>query len=288
MSLLKIAHLSDPHFATVTYNPNQFLSKRWLGNCNLLLFRNKTYQTDHLGYLPDLLSSLHFDAVAITGDFTTTSLPEEYQKAKFLVDAIKNKNIKTFVLPGNHDIYTKESERKKRFAQFFPSSEKNGVEVLEIKKNLFWIGLHCAYASNLFLSDGIFSSVIEQELVQRLDAIPKEAFCIMGNHFPLFTSGNFRHDLRKAKRLQAVLKNFPQVKIYLHGHIHKPAIRQEPLLPLVLNSGSVAHLPGGTFYSIEIFDTGCNVKRYCLQNDLKLQTWKVDQDLDFSFTSNSS
>lgn len=286
MSFIKIVHLSDLHFASITYNLNQFLSKRWLGNTNLLLFRNKTYQTDHLNYLPDLFSSLHVDAVVITGDFTTTSLPQEYQKARAFVDLLEKKSLKTFVLPGNHDVYTKEAERNNRFFQFFPTSVEKGVEVIEIKNNLFWIGLHCAYASNLFLSNGIFSQTIEEELIAKLNALPKEAICIMGNHFPLYSSGNFRHDLKKSKRLQTILKNFPQVKLYLHGHVHTPSFQEG--LPLVLNSGSVSHLPGGTFYSIDLYPTKCRVKRYRLQNTTPLNNWQIDQDLDFSFAKSSS
>lgn len=290
MSLLKIAHLSDPHFATVTYDPRQFLSKRWLGNGNLILFRNKTYQTDHLKYLPHFLSSLNLDVVAITGDFTTTSLPEEYQKAKEFVQTFEKKGLKTFVLPGNHDVYTKESAEAKRFSQFFPSLEHHGVEVCEIKKNLFWIGLHCAYASNLFLSDGRFTQEIEEELKKQLQQLPSDATCIMGNHFPLYSSSNFRHNLKKTKRLQKILQSFPQVKLYLHGHIHKPNYQEGKQfhLPLVLNSGSISHLPGGTFYIIELFLSGCTIKRYRLQNDKKLNDWQVDQELFFSFEKSSS
>ena len=117
----QIVHISDPHFAAVTYNPMQFLSKRWLGNLNLMLFRNKSYQTDHLMHLPALFKALDVEAVCITGDMASTSRHEEFKLAKKFVDQFREKGMKTFVLPGNHDVYTKGAEREKRFYHYFPS-----------------------------------------------------------------------------------------------------------------------------------------------------------------------
>ena len=79
---LRIAHLSDPHFSKITYSPRQFLSKRWMGNLNLLLFRNQAYQTQYLWHLPELVESLEVESVFITGDFSSTSLNEEFLEGK--------------------------------------------------------------------------------------------------------------------------------------------------------------------------------------------------------------
>ena len=285
MTSLRIAHLSDPHFATITYHPNQFLSKRWLGNCNLILFRNKIHRTRPLSQLPAFLSSLKVDFVAITGDLTTTSLDEEYAQAKVFVDSFSEHKMVTAVLPGNHDIYTKESERAKRFYHYFPSpASESKVEVKKIKEGFWWIGLHCAYASNLFLSNGTFTTAMEKPLQEALENIPSQDCVIMGNHFPLFSTGNLRHDLQGAKRLQELLKNYPKVKLYLHGHdhIHYAIDRGREGFPLVVNAGSISHLPGGGFYLLELSAQSCLYQHYI--SETKGNSWKIQKEQRISFS----
>lgn len=280
MHSIRIAHISDPHFASITYNPNQFFSKRWLGNCNLILFRHKTYQTNHLSYLPELFTSLNVEVVAITGDLTTTSLDKEYNKAKIFVDSFKERNMTTIVLPGNHDMYTKESEKRKRFYHYFPSrASKSKVEIKKLKEGFWWIGLDCAYASNLFLSNGKFTTDIENTLKYSLEQIPSQDCIIMGNHFPLFSTGNMRHDLSGAKRLQSLLKYYPNVKLYLHGHDHIPYLidKQNEGFPLVFNAGSVSHLPEGSFYLLELSKESCQWQHFNLQNKSDMKNWMVQE-----------
>jgi len=286
MSKIKIAHLSDPHFASITYNLNQFLSKRWLGNTNLICFRNKTYQTDHLTHIPNLLSSLGVDAVCITGDFTTTSLDAEYERARAFVDQFKELNLKTFVLPGNHDVYTRESERSARFHHYFPSSlEKNRIEVQNIAERWWYIGLDCALATGLVFSNGKFFDQMQIDLEKAIASIPPNEFIIIANHFPLFSAVNWRHGLVGAKKLTQILKRHANIKLYLHGHDHVPYIvdKVDEGFPLVLNSGSVAHLPKGSFYMLELSDTGCLVEHLTLNKDDEGSNWSIDKQQRYAF-----
>ncbi|NGX53770.1 MAG: 3',5'-cyclic adenosine monophosphate phosphodiesterase CpdA [Chlamydiae bacterium] len=118
MEPIRLAHLSDPHFASVTYSPRQFFSKRWLGNTNLILFRKKAYQTDHLKHIPELLETLDVETVFITGDVATTSRDEEFAKAAAFASKFKQP---VHLVPGNHDCYTRGSDREKRFYRYFPA-----------------------------------------------------------------------------------------------------------------------------------------------------------------------
>lgn len=267
MNSLRIAHISDPHFASLSFNFNQFFSKRWLGNCNLLLFRSKLHRTDELIQLPKLFSSLQVDLVAITGDLTTTSLDKEYIKAKAFVSSFTDYGLMTVLLPGNHDIYTKGSARAKRFYQYFPSAAAEGkIEVKKIKESFWWIGLDCAYASNLFLSDGKFTAEMKKALEKILVKIPSSDSVIMGNHFPLFSSGNRRHDLQGTQELQKLLQRFPQVRLYLHGHDHVHYIvdKRKEGLPLTFNAGSISHWPERGFYLIDLTEKECHWQRHNL------------------------
>lgn len=277
---MKIAHLSDLHFSCITWHPRQFLSKRWLGNWNHILFRQRTYQTSHLHGIPSLLETLKVEQVFLTGDFSTTSLEEEFLQASQL---IKTFHQPVFYLPGNHDCYTKEAEEKKLFYDYFPSEGLKTKRVVSrpIGENWWWIGLDCALATPPFYSYGRFTTEMEKPLQDALAAIPSDAHILFGNHFPLIPSGRPRHDLARADVLQEIIRRDGRVKLYLHGHDHAPYIidRQAERLPLVLNAGSCAYSRKGTFYFIDLQRDSCLLQRYIYNAN----EWKVDQRREFSF-----
>ncbi len=259
---LRIAHLSDPHFSHITLNPSQFLSKRWMGNLNLILFRRKSYQTGHLDYLPQLMKNLDIDLVVISGDFTATSLDSEFEAARKFVHSF---NQQVITLPGNHDVYTRAAEKEKTYYKYFPSKslEKTRVEKIQLKKNWWWVGLDCARANTLLKSNGCFFQEMHDPLVKTLESISRDQHVILGNHFPLFPSGRKSHDTDRGDLLAALVKRYPHVKLYLHGHDHEPYIidRRDEGYPLTLNAGSCAHQPDGTFYVVELNNESAIVER---------------------------
>jgi len=280
-SALRIAHLSDPHFSHATYHPAQFFSKRWIGNFNLIFSRQRTYQTQHLWHLPELLKTLNVENVFITGDFTSTSQDKEFAEGKYFVDQFLQKGLPTFVLPGNHDCYIKSVEKTRRFYSFFSSEalKDKRVETVPLKKGWWYIGLDCAVATPPFCSYGVFLESTEHFLKEALLSIPASERVIVGNHFPLYTTGRPLHDLKRAAELQQLLKSFPQVKLYLHGHDHNDYLfdRQNEGLPLVLNSGSCAHKPDGSFYLVELFEQECLVQRLLFRKEAHNEfSWNLD------------
>ena len=284
---LRIAHLSDPHFSKISYDLKQFLSKRWIGNLNLYLFRKRSYYTEHLAHLPELIESLKVDSVFITGDFSSTSSKEEFIEGEKFVNAFKERGLPTFILPGNHDCYTRSAERKRSFYNVFSlqSLQDTKVESLPLKNGWWYIGLDCALATPPFCSYGYFSEEMEEHLRSTLSSIPKEQNILICNHFPLFTSRRPNHELSRAKALQALLRSFPQVKLYLHGHDHHPYIidRQYDGYPLVLNSGSCAHKPEGMFYLIDLFEKECLVQHLLFRRENQNFFWVIDWQKHYNF-----
>lgn len=285
---LRIAHLSDPHFSHITFHPKQFLSKRWIGNLNLLLHRKKSYQTEHLWHLPELFKQLEVETAFITGDFSSTSLDEEFSDGRRFCFAFSERGIPLHVVPGNHDCYTKEAVRKSRFYAFFPPGadlRKRRVERVLLGKGWWYIGLDCAVVSPPFCSYGHFFKTTQDYLKEALLDIPANGKVIIGNHFPLFTTNRPHHDLKRAKALQEILKAFPQVKLYLHGHDHTHYIidRQKEGYPLVLNSGSCAHKPNGTFFLLDLFENECLIQRLLFRSEKDGSChWTIDWQRHFS------
>ncbi|MCH9624861.1 MAG: 3',5'-cyclic adenosine monophosphate phosphodiesterase CpdA [Chlamydiales bacterium] len=284
-SSFRIAHLSDPHFSSISYSPKQFLSKRWMGNLNLMLFRYPFYQTEHLWHLPELVENLEVESVFVTGDFSSTSLDEEFAKGKQLIDGFKEKNLPTFAVPGNHDCYTAEASKHQDYYRFLSSNELRDkkIEKHSLGKGWWYIGLDCAVSAPLFCAYGNFFEETEKHLEQALLEIPKNERVIIANHFPLYPHNRPKHDLKRADALQALLKRYPQVKLYLHGHDHGHYIvdRQEEGLPLVLNSGSAAHKPNGTFYVIDLFEEACLVQKLLFSKKKGEFSWVLDWQKNF-------
>ena len=286
---MRIAHISDPHFSRFTLHPSQFLSKRWMGNFNFQLFRKKSYQTAHLWKLPQLLTSLNVDVVFITGDFSSTSLDEEFEEGKKFLQAFQDQGLPTHVLPGNHDSYTRQSQRERRFYDFLASQDlrTKRVECIPLQKGWWYVGIDCAVAAPLFCAYGIFSVEIETHLIEALSKIPATDRVVLCNHFPLFPAGRSLHDLKRVHALQKMLQRFPQVVLYLHGHDHKSYIvdRQSEGFPLTLNSGSCAHVSDGTFFIVDLFEKECLVKQLLFAQNGNEPAWDIHWQKDYSLKS---
>ena len=159
------------------------------------------------------------------------------------------------------------------------------MECFPLGKQWWYIGLDCAVAAPLFCAYGNFFEQTERHLDEALSKIPKSDRVIIGNHFPLYPNKRPKHDLKRAKKLQELLKRYEQVKLYLHGHDHKYYLvdKQEEGLPLVLNSGSCAHKPDGTFYLIDLFEKECLVQRLLFRKERNAFSWVIDWQKHFTF-----
>ncbi len=136
---MRIAHLSDLHFASWDWNISQFFSKRWLGNLNFIFGRRNHFDHNRLETLPLLLKSLDVTHAVVTGDLTTTSAPAEFNRAKRFISQIEAQGIEVFCIPGNHDHYTKKSYEDRHFYDHFSSSWQEGIPHVG-KKERIWKG----------------------------------------------------------------------------------------------------------------------------------------------------
>lgn len=272
-SLFTFAHISDLHFAKLSLNPIQFFSKQWLGNANVLLTRKRAFDPDSLTTLFPLFAEKQVDSVFITGDLSSTSQPSEFAQARELVNSLKSENLRVFAIPGNHDHYTKRAYESRLFYDFFParydtacpySLKEEGVTLFYLGKEWWLCLLDTALATSLISSRGLFSEKTEAALEAALKSIPAGQNVIMLNHFSLFTNESTRKELVRKEALKNILSQFPQVKLFLHGHTHRHAIAdlRASQLPIVLDSGSTAYKHAGTCNFIHIGKQGCLVEAF--------------------------
>ncbi len=288
MERLRVAHISDLHFGKVTLSPLQFFSKRWIGNLNLALARKRSLAPEKLDSLLTLLQGLRVDLVVVTGDLSTTSLKDEFLKAKEFLSRLENAGIKTVIIPGNHDHYTQRAWKQRRFYDFFPSHENRGLDlrtdgiaVIELNTTWTMVALDTALATALTSSRGLFSPDHEKKLFDALSAIPKSKNIMIINHFPLFQHERSSKILERAPALQETLKNFSNIRFYLHGHTHNHCIADLRAngLPIILDSGSTADQQRGSWNLIDLLPYSAELQAY----HGKLGNWQPFRKVAWSF-----
>lgn len=271
---MRIAHLSDFHFTHLTFNPFRLFSKRCLGNLNWLLSRKDEFFEEQLQPLPELFKKLQVDLILLGGDFATTALKEEFEKAE---QFIAKMHAPWIAIPGNHDCYTKSSFRQKRFYRYFSNPKKkiqdpvdfftlqdHRLEVHRLFKGWRLIALDTAIPTNFYSSEGFFSERLEELLLEALQLIPEEESIVLFNHYPFFQNDVQQHNLRRGENLQKILENVPRIRLYLHGHTHRHTIAdlQESRLPILLDSGSCAQGKKGSWNLIDLEEKGCAISTY--------------------------
>jgi 3',5'-cyclic AMP phosphodiesterase CpdA len=116
---LRIVHLSDVHVWRYAFNPLRLMNKRVLGMAELVTRRARKFRLERLADVVDRVLSLNADHVLITGDLTTTALPDEFRAAREALAGLLVDAGRVTVIPGNHDRYTTGSVRYRAFEEWF-------------------------------------------------------------------------------------------------------------------------------------------------------------------------
>ena len=265
---LRFAQISDLHYAHASWNPRQFFSKQWLGNFNLLLFRQRQFLPQRLELLVPLLKEKRINNLVVCGDISSTSRPAEFAMGKAFIEKT---GIKTFSVPGNHDHYTRRAYREKWFYDYFPAKyqeefnlKDHSVAAEKIAPGWWMALLDTAIATSLVSSEGLFSIVAEAHLERLLRQIPENDRIILVTHYPLFSPDHDRKKLLRASALQALLRRHRNVKLYLHGHTHRHCIAdlRPDGLPILLDAGTVSFRKRATCNFFEISDQKCTIDVY--------------------------
>lgn len=283
---MKIAHVADLHFSHASYSPLQFLSKRWLGNCNLMFSRKRTFCVQHIDPLPDLFRSLGVDLVLITGDVSTTSLDEEFALSAEFANKCIALGMSVKALPGNHDCYTKASCRTKRFYDFFDPCWGEGnlkeerLSSIDLGEALL-IGLDTSCATHLASSQGRFDTALERRLRERLGSISSKVPVFLANHFPFFAQSCSRRNLAGRELLRRVIEEHPCIRMYFQGHTHRHCVAdlRGHGLPVILDSGSSSHKTSGTWNLVDYTDKTATVSTYFWSDG----TWGVAKEIGITW-----
>lgn len=249
---MRIAHATDIHW----YSPPSLADlgsfKRLLGTANLILRgRRKEFDRTVQRALVDHLVGLAPDLVLLTGDFSATALDAEFQLAREDLQPLLDR-FPTFVIPGNHDVYTGAAQRDRTFEAVFSPwmGEPGPVRRLDVG-DVTVLGLDPNRATWIVAS----GEIPEAQLVglERALAQPELAArrVVLALHYPILDRrgeklyDNDHHGLVNADRLVEILRAAPVTPaLIVHGHVHhgfRAELRLGDRAVPIVNCGSSGH-----------------------------------------------
>ncbi|MFP4500439.1 MAG: metallophosphoesterase family protein [Candidatus Hydrogenedentota bacterium] len=235
MAVLKdrFVHIADLHFWEVVLNPLKLLNKRMLGNANVVLRRRHEFQVHFAEEYADAVAALGINTAVLTGDFTSTATEREFEAAQAFTRGLAARGLEVVVMPGNHDVYTFGSVRRKRFEVCFGDymPAKGYPARLDLPGGTPLI-IVPTVTPNILSSKGRITPAqvaASQALVRDTPDTP----VVVAGHYPLlhrthaYTTSSGRQ-LRNAASLRAMLAGAERDILYVAGHVHRFSYVQDP------------------------------------------------------------
>lgn len=248
MTDFRLAHLSDPHLPPPPspFRVADLLSKR---SVSRMAWRRK-----HARHDPAVLAALirdiearGVDHVAITGDLTNFSTPEEYAAAAEWLSSLGDPGGIT-VSPGNHDALVRRGAPD-RFTPWEPwlgDAGDDDFPRLRRRGPVALLNLSSAVATAPQSAQGRLGARQIADAAQRLRAAEGAFRVLLIHHPPADGLVSRRKSLTDAAELRAMLAE-AGAELILHGHAHEPSLAsvRGPRGPIpVLGAPSASSPPG--------------------------------------------
>lgn len=284
---MKVIHISDLHFPTEI----PLLSLRWkmfTGYFNYFLRRRKKYPGQLYQSLINVIQSINYDLLIISGDITNVSHEVEFKKARELLDPLLNE--KAFMIPGNHDRYMKSAIQpvdyfQKYFGEFLGENIKED-KYLKVKstKEIPVIGWDSNFPSGIGNAAGRVDEKVIADTISYLKENGISKYLLVCHH-PLWNPIGFEeskhHKMLNREDVIRNLKDTPPL-IYFHGHKHSNFYKKpDTAIPFtIINSASSTMVPGGRhktgFHTIDISPEKLIVKRYAYNDMTFVETDTIE------------
>ncbi len=225
---MRIAHLSDVHVLDLSgVSKARFLNKRITGLANLVGARKGAHPPELLERLVDSLLADHIDHVVITGDLSNLALESEFARARSILEPLGGYD-RVSVIPGNHDVYTRGSQRARRFERFFhhlmwPAATPEEAQTYPWFKDLGEVkllGFNSCYPTPPLMAVG---SVDAGQLARLGELDLSGSFAVALVHHNLHPRGWRKDKMHGFINRDAMIAACvgAGVALLLHGHTHK-------------------------------------------------------------------
>jgi 3',5'-cyclic AMP phosphodiesterase CpdA len=294
MAVTRILHVSDVHledgFAGVPLS--MFVNKRLFGLANLRFRRRKAFAeaAKKIEALATFTDEQGADLVICTGDYTALGTQPEIAYAREVVEPLTRAPLGFFTVPGNHDLYLRDTVEAGWFDQHFgefirtelPEHAVEGAwpQVRFPADGLAIVGINSARANpKPTHSSGRIPDEQLDALVRILnDARVRDRFVIIATHYaPRLANGKPDRPAHGLENADAFLRASACAKrgVIIHGHIHWRYHVRVPETPLTLCcSGSTTHAGREGLWMFEVSHEGVTATpgrwdqtRYVLETD---------------------
>ena len=239
-------HIGDVHFWEVVRNPMLLLNKRFVGNLNVWLRRRHEFLMRNADSFADWAAGTGVRDLVMTGDFTSTATHREFQLALRFVERLRDHGLTIAVLPGNHDVYTFEAMRERRFEHYFRDFvPPGGFPARLTLRGGTPLVLIPTVRPNVVSSKGFISTREIDAVAALLDTCDRPT--VVAGHYPVLArtygySTTSSRRLVNAAALLDVFGSFQYPLLYVCGHVHRFSFVRDARFP------HVAHLSTGAFF----------------------------------------
>jgi hypothetical protein len=244
-----VVHIGDVHFWRIVINPLRLMNKRFFGNLTVLFKRRREFLMDHAEPFANAVAATGARSVLLTGDFASTSTDEEFASAVYFVRGLRGRGLAVHLLPGNHDVYTFEAFRARRFerhfAEFLPRRGYPALVSLPGGTPLILLPTVCP---RHFSARGLVTPKTVDTVREMLKACGP--MVLVAAHYPLLhrTHGYVSHPFRRlanAPALRKMLGESGKRVCYAAGHVHRFSHERDQDYPML------EHLTTGGFFRFD-------------------------------------
>ncbi|MCR9164166.1 MAG: metallophosphoesterase family protein [Nannocystaceae bacterium] len=230
--MLRFLHTSDIHLLRLDgVTPWRYLNKRLTGRLNLALHRGKKQDQSLFDRMVEQVEALALDRFVVTGDLTNLALESEFE---LCVEKFETIPVPLTVIPGNHDTYTRGSERTQRFEHYmapYMQGEREGGDYPFVQRfdDVALVGVSSAVATPPFDATGQCGAAQLGRLRRMLTALGEEGLArvVLVHHPPVDGLSKPNHALTDRAAFGEVIAA-AGAELILHGHEH---VNSEASLP---------------------------------------------------------
>ena len=218
------------------------------------------------------IQKMDWDHLVISGDITQLSLEREFSLAREILDPLLVKTERVTVIPGNHDRYVYQQHGTDLFTKYFGDFfGTNELHVSKINQEWVLVGWDSAHPNDWRTAAGTVKSSTIRATEKLIDSFSDQTNFIVVNHYPLTFPEEWKfdrsHELYNLMPVRNWILQNPQIRIYLHGHIHLNWCHRlprdsAPELLLVNSAASCSKLHTGqssSFHQIVLEDSNVKV-----------------------------
>ncbi|MDQ1256094.1 MAG: hypothetical protein QG656_690 [Candidatus Hydrogenedentes bacterium] len=242
-------HIADLHFWKVVWNPLRLANKRILGMANVYFSRRRHFAMANAEPFADAVAATGVKDLLLTGDFTSTALDEEFVMAAAFVRGLADRGLRIALAPGNHDVYTFEARRKRRFERYFADFlPEGGYPARVTLPGGTPLILTPTAVPNALSARGLIAPEVIERTLALIAESPLDPV-VVAAHYPLLPktdtyASTRQHRLRNAAQFRQRLGETGRHILYVAGHVHHASYVRDPKYP-----------------ALEYLTTGCLFRR---------------------------